>query len=61
MNDLPIQHIRKLAKIAYKVDEPNGVTSWRPQDLPDPLFRVTLGDRDHPKNQFVCILCNRRG
>ena len=31
---------RQLAKIACKVDKPNGVTVWRPQDLPEPLFKV---------------------
>lgn len=35
---------RQLAKIAGEVDKPNGVTIWRPQDLPDPLFRIPLGD-----------------
>ena len=35
---------RQLAKIAGKVDKPNGVTIWRPQDLPAPLFKVTLDD-----------------
>ncbi len=33
---------RQLAKIAGKVDKPNGVTIWRPQDLPTPLFKVTF-------------------
>jgi DNA polymerase-4 len=35
---------RQLAKIAGKVDKPNGVTVWRPEDLPTPLFKVTLDD-----------------
>jgi DNA polymerase-4 len=35
---------RMLAKIACKVDKPNGVTIWRPEDLPAPLFRMTLDD-----------------
>jgi len=33
---------RQLAKIAGKVDKPNGVTVWRPQDLPGPLFKVAF-------------------
>ncbi|MBV8978202.1 MAG: type VI secretion protein ImpB [Alphaproteobacteria bacterium] len=33
---------RLLAKIACKVDKPNGVTVWRPEDLPDPLFALPL-------------------
>jgi DNA polymerase-4 len=33
---------RQLAKIAGKVDKPNGVTIWRPQDLPGPLLKVTF-------------------
>lgn len=35
---------RQLAKIAGKVDKPNGVTIWQPQDLPGPLFKITLED-----------------
>ena len=35
---------RQLAKIAGKMDKPNGVTVWRPEDLPGPLFKVTLDD-----------------
>jgi DNA polymerase IV len=35
---------RQLAKIACKVDKPNGVTIWRPQDLPQPLFKIALDD-----------------
>ena len=33
-----------MAKVACKVDKPNGVTIWRPQDLPGPLFKVMLED-----------------
>jgi DNA polymerase-4 len=33
---------RLLAKIACKVDKPNGVTIWRPEDLPEPLFALPL-------------------
>lgn len=33
---------RQLAKIACKVDKPNGVTVWRPEDLPGPLFDIPL-------------------
>jgi DNA polymerase IV len=33
---------RMLAKIACKIDKPNGVTLWRPEDLPEPLFRLTF-------------------
>ena len=29
---------RLLAKIACKIDKPNGVTVWRPEDMPEPLF-----------------------
>ena len=35
---------RLLAKIACKVDKPNGVTIWRPEDMPNPLFKMTLDD-----------------
>ena len=35
---------RQLAKIAGKVDKPNGVTIWQPEDLPRPLFKVPLDD-----------------
>ncbi|HEY8191789.1 MAG TPA: helix-hairpin-helix domain-containing protein [Alphaproteobacteria bacterium] len=33
---------RMLAKIACKMDKPNGVTVWRPEDMPEPLFAVTF-------------------
>jgi DNA polymerase-4 len=33
---------RMLAKIACKMDKPNGVTIWRPEDLPAPLFDLTF-------------------
>ncbi|MGH7015047.1 MAG: Y-family DNA polymerase [Stellaceae bacterium] len=35
---------RLLAKIACKIDKPNGVTIWRPEDLPKPLFALPLAD-----------------
>jgi DNA polymerase-4 len=35
---------RLLAKIACKIDKPNGVTIWRPEDMPEPLFRLPLSD-----------------
>jgi DNA polymerase IV len=35
---------RQLAKIAGKMDKPNGVTIWHPNDMPTPLFKVTLED-----------------
>lgn len=35
---------RQLAKIAGKQDKPNGVTIWRPEDLPGPLLTVPLED-----------------
>ncbi len=35
---------RQLAKIACKQDKPNGVTIWRPEDMPGPLFDVSLKD-----------------
>ena len=33
---------RLLAKIACKIDKPNGVTIWRPEDMPEPLFVLPL-------------------
>ncbi|MGH7093645.1 MAG: Y-family DNA polymerase, partial [Stellaceae bacterium] len=33
---------RLLAKIACKTDKPNGVTVWRPEDMPEPLFALPL-------------------
>ena len=33
---------RLLAKIACKIDKPNGVTVWRPEDMPEPLFVLPL-------------------
>src|SRR5437763_15373093 len=35
---------RMLAKIAGKRDKPNGVTVWRPEDLPAPLFSLPFKD-----------------
>jgi DNA polymerase-4 len=35
---------RLLAKIACKVDKPNGVTIWNPVDMPTPLFALPLED-----------------
>lgn len=35
---------RLLAKIACKVDKPNGVTIWRPEDMPQVLFVLPLAD-----------------
>lgn len=35
---------RFLAKIACKIDKPNGVTIWRPEDLPGPLAAVPFDD-----------------
>jgi DNA polymerase-4 len=35
---------RLLAKIACKVDKPDGVTIWRPELLPAPLFALPLDD-----------------
>jgi len=35
---------RLLAKIACKVDKPNGVTIWRPESMPEPLFALPLAD-----------------
>ena len=35
---------RLLAKIACKVDKPNGVTIWHPKDMPEPLFALPLSD-----------------
>jgi DNA polymerase-4 len=35
---------RLLAKIACKVDKPNGVTIWNPPDLPTPLLALPLED-----------------
>jgi DNA polymerase-4 len=33
---------RLLAKIACKIDKPNGVTIWHPADMPGPLFALPL-------------------
>ena len=33
---------RLLAKIACKVDKPNGVTIWTPDQMPEPLLRLPL-------------------
>src|SRR5262249_2219194 len=33
---------RLLAKIACKIDKPNGVTIWRPEIMPEPLFALEL-------------------
>lgn len=35
---------RLLAKIACKVDKPNGVTIWHPRDMPTPIFALPLED-----------------
>jgi len=35
---------RLLAKIACKIDKPNGVTIWHPKDMPEPLFVLPLSD-----------------
>ncbi|MBL8711255.1 MAG: type VI secretion protein ImpB [Alphaproteobacteria bacterium] len=35
---------RMLAKIAGKRNKPNGVTIWRPEDLPEPLFALSFED-----------------
>lgn len=35
---------RLLAKIAGKVNKPDGITIWRPEDLPGPLFQRQLSD-----------------
>lgn len=35
---------RLLAKIACKVDKPDGVTIWAPADMPGPLFQLPLDD-----------------
>lgn len=35
---------RLLAKIACKVDKPNGVTVWHPEDMPTPLVGLPLSD-----------------
>jgi len=35
---------RQLAKIACKVNKPDGVTIWRPEDLPGPLLERPLSD-----------------
>lgn len=35
---------RQLAKIACKIDKPNGVTIWRPEDMPGPLLKLPLKD-----------------
>jgi DNA polymerase-4 len=35
---------RHLAKIACKMDKPNGITIWRPEDMPTPLLSVPFDD-----------------
>ncbi|MEP7353184.1 MAG: BON domain-containing protein [Acidobacteriota bacterium] len=35
---------RLLAKIACKVDKPNGITIWHPHDMPAPLVQRALSD-----------------
>lgn len=35
---------RQLAKMACKIDKPNGTMIWHPRDMPAPLFRVVLED-----------------
>lgn len=35
---------RHLAKMACKMDKPDGVTIWSPEVLPDPLFTLPIGD-----------------
>lgn len=35
---------RNLAKIACKMDKPNGVTIWSPEILPEPLHHITFDD-----------------
>lgn len=35
---------RQLAKIACKMDKPNGVTLWHPDDMPGPLYEVPFDD-----------------
>lgn len=35
---------RQLAKMAGKIDKPDGVTIWYPSTMPAPLFRVPLSD-----------------
>lgn len=35
---------RHLAKIACKIDKPDGLTIWRPEDMPGPLLRLALED-----------------
>lgn len=35
---------RQLAKIACKMDKPDGVTIWHPDDMPGPLLAVPLKD-----------------
>src|SRR5665213_217496 len=35
---------RLLAKIACKVDKPNGVTIWRPEQMPGPLIALPIED-----------------
>jgi len=35
---------RHLAKIACKIDKPNGVTIWSPEDMPAPLLPLSFDD-----------------
>lgn len=35
---------RLLAKIACKVNKPDGITIWHPRDMPEPLFALPIDD-----------------
>ena len=35
---------RQLAKMAGKINKPDGITIWHPKDMPAPLFKVLLRD-----------------
>ncbi len=35
---------RLLAKLACKMDKPNGVTVWRPEEMPQPLLKLPLSE-----------------
>ena len=50
---------RLLAKIACKVDKPNGITIWHPQDMPGPLLARPLSDIPGVGDRIAARLAGR--
>lgn len=48
---------RMLAKIACKIDKPDGVTVWRPEDLPEPLFKLSFDSIPGVGSRMAHRLC----